>query len=178
MTKPPYVTAWSGEVGYAIRPSRMLDGRPAIFRATGRAGDGQPEWGIMSEERQRECVLRRKCQVCHRPLRPRAAFNLVQPRDIGLGVPATDEPPTCDRCVPTVLRLCPGVRRQLDAGVALLARVLDYGIAITPVQRAEGGNDDLNQALDGWRGEPPIGMCQVLLHRLERVTIEELESFG
>jgi hypothetical protein len=175
--KPPYVTAWTGETGYVIRPSALLGGHAALFRADGKPGTGQPEWGIMSEERQRECVVKRRCQVCHRTLKMGFAYNLVMPRQI-LGMPATNEPLTCEACVPMVLRYCPGVRRQIEGGVALLARVRDYTVALTVVQPADGGNEDLNLALKQWRGAPPVGFCQVLLVEYDRVTVGELAVLG
>lgn len=151
--QPPYVTAWSGETGYAVRPSKLLGGTPALFRRDGMPGLGEPEWGIMSEERQRECALRRRCQVCHRPLRLAGhAYNLVPTRPI-LGMPSTNEPLTCSACVPSVLRYCPGVRRHID-----------------------DGNEELNAALLEWPGSPPVGFCQIMFTRFAPVTEAELRE--
>lgn len=175
--KPPYVTAWTGETGYVIRTSKMLGGHAALFRASGKPGQGTPEWGIMSEDRQRECVVKRRCQVCHRSLVMGRAYNLVITKPI-LGCPATNDPLTCDGCVPTVLRYCPGVRRQIAGGVALLARVRHYTVALTVLQPANDGNDDLNRAIAAWRGAPPVGFCQVMLADFDRVTLAELERLA
>lgn len=162
--KPPYITAWTGERGYVVRHSRLID-MPALFAAQGRAGDGQPQWGKYSEERQRECVVRRRCQVCHRPLRlaDEPAFNLVALREV-LGRTSVTEPLTCRACVPAVLRGCPGVRQQLELGVATPLAVRAYDVAVTFVQVVDGleGNPELNAALRAWVGPPPVGTCEVM----------------
>lgn len=174
--KPPYITAWSGECGYVVRHSPLI-GMPAIFSASGRAGSGTPVWGKYSEERQRECVVRRRCQVCHRPLRLHGepAFNLVAVREV-LDRPSTTEPLTCRACVGVVLRTCPGVRRQIELGVAGLAAVRDYSVAVTFVQAVEGpeGNVELNEALRNWKGRPPVGTCEVLLTNFVPLDAPEL----
>ncbi len=60
--KPPHITAWSGEVGYVIRPDPLVGNRPAVFAASGKPGDGAPVWGRISEERQRRAVALRRAR--------------------------------------------------------------------------------------------------------------------
>lgn len=132
MITPPYITAWTGEVGYTIRPSPLLRGMPCLFSKTGVRGRGEPVWGKISEERQRECVVRRLCQVCHRPIRRGPGYNLVPLRPIQLAGEvrgASNEPLTCHVCAGVSMKACPALRRLVSSGVVQVLEVADYIVA-------------------------------------------------
>lgn len=158
MIEPPYITAWTGELGYVVRPAPILRGTMALFARTGWRGRGVPIWGKISEERQRECALRRLCQVCHRPIRlTDVGYSLVPLKVLrwaGSSHGATHEPLTCSTCLPKVLRSCPAIRRMAadehkDPLVALAVR--RYGIAVQMIgplyPPPDAASTDINGAL-------------------------------
>lgn len=132
MITPPYITAWTGEVGYSVRPSPLLRGMHCLFRKTGARGQGEPVWGKISEERQRECVVRRLCQVCHRPIRRGPGLSLVPLRPIELAGQvrmASNEPLVCYACASVSLKACPALRRLVAAGEHHVLEVAAYVVA-------------------------------------------------
>lgn len=111
----PYVAMWTSEMpNYIVRPEPLLGGRRALFRETGKRGEGEPVFGKMEVGRQRACILRGLCQVCAEPIEgPRWMALLVEHASLpdGQELPAVREPATCTLCMRTSLRLCPGLRR-------------------------------------------------------------------
>jgi hypothetical protein len=65
----PYVAAWTSEMpNFRVAPEPLLDGMPALFRGSGKRGEGRPVLGKMDPARQRFVMLRDLCQVCAKPL--------------------------------------------------------------------------------------------------------------
>ena len=166
-TVPPYITAWTGEVGYRVRHAPIVGG-PALFAATGARGEGSPIWGRISEERQRECAARRLCQVCHRPFRLHVepGFSLVPLRDV-CGVPSTHEPLCCRACLPGTLKLCPALCRMVAAGGLTPIAVTGYDLAVQQVGAVYPAPDDpgaqINAALELAGVDSAAGFVQLLL---------------
>jgi hypothetical protein len=112
----PYVASWSSELpDFRVAPEPLLGGKPALFRGSGRRGEGKPVLGKMDVGRQRWCVLKRRCQVCAGRLDGHGWLALVPdgpPIDVpGLGrVSAIREPATCTPCLALSLGACPGLR--------------------------------------------------------------------
>lgn len=167
MTIPPYITAWTGEVGYQIRHAPIVGG-PALFARTGARGDGSPIWGRISEERQRECAVRRLCQVCHRPFKlyREPGYSLVPLRDV-CGAPSTHEPLCCKACLPVTLKACPALRRMVAAGGLTPIAVTGYELAVQQVQAVHPAPDaaglEINLALAEAGLSCAAGFVQLLL---------------
>ncbi len=111
----PYVASWSSEMpNFQVRPDPLLGGKLALFRGSGRRGEGVPVSGTMDVGRQRLCVLRGICQVCALPISGPAWMALFfEKADLdGQELTVVREPPACTSCMATSLKLCPGLRRQ------------------------------------------------------------------
>ena len=182
MVTPPYITAWTGEVGYVVRPAPILQGLPALFARTGWRGRGDPIWGKISEERQRECALRRLCQVCHRPLRA-PGYSLVPLRVLAVsrGRGATHEPLTCAACLPTVLRSCPAIRRMAagehkDPLVGL--RVSHYEVALQAIGPVYPPPDEtsalLNVAMAEAGASAACAFAELIMVDFQEVAVADL----
>ena len=159
---PPYITAWTGEVGYTIRPSPLVRGQPCLFSKTGTRGQGEPLWGKISEERQRECVVRRLCQVCHRPIRRGPGLSLVPLRPIQLAGQtrgASNEPLVCYACAPVSLRLCPALRRLVSSGVIQVLEVAEYTVALQAIQAVEPPPDEAGRSINEALREAGLSWC-------------------
>ena len=174
--KPPYITAWTGEGGHVVRPEPLLAGRPALFERHGAAGGGAPLWGRISEARQRECVVRRLCQICARPIKHRG-FALVLTHEETLEGLVLTEPLVCSGCLLMALR-CPVVRDAIatDGVVALDVAEYEVGAVIYQLQAPESDNDrSVNAALLEAGVVEAIGLVQIILTGDEpQLTVAEL----
>ena len=99
---PPYITAWSGETGYTIRPEPFAERMPALFCHAGKQGDGRPVWGRISEERQRRCAALRLCQICGRAVAG-VGYALVITSATSIRDLVLTEPLVCRGCLPATL---------------------------------------------------------------------------
>jgi hypothetical protein len=128
----PWVARWTGErtakqftVGYS-----MLTGTPFIrwpddaepfiddhgvrWQPEAVTRQGTPMFGELNTHRQRMAMRRARCQVCGQPMTGETASWLMaanqwQPGPIdGL----TTNPPTCERCIPLALAVCPFMNKH------------------------------------------------------------------
>lgn len=141
----PYVAAWSSEMpDFRVAPEPLLGGKIALFRASGRRGEGKPVLGKMDPGRQRRCILRSLCQVCAQPMRPEDAwYALLEERVTVPGldfVDAVREPAACARCMADALLLCPGLRREPGLRVVQAGRTITIG---TVTEAPVGGRGPL-----------------------------------
>ncbi len=144
--KPPHITAWSGEVGYEIRPDPLVGEHPAVFAARGQQGEGAPVWGRISEERQRRAVVLRHCQVCDQHLSaPGLAFILTQDETLE-GLLLT-EPLVCRACAPAAMQ-CPRVREAIADDGLVVIEVARYQVGVQILRLGEGEPNDANRELD------------------------------
>lgn len=144
--KPPHITAWSGEVGYEIRPDPLIGEHPAVFAARGQQGDGAPVWGRISEERQRRAVVLRRCQVCDQHLSaPGLAFILTHETTLD-GLLLT-EPLVCRACAPAAMQ-CPRVREAIADEGLIVIEVASYRIGMQILRLGDGEPSDANRELD------------------------------
>lgn len=120
-----------------MRPEPLLDGRLALW-SSGAHGEGRPVLGKLHEGRQRECMLRRLCQVCRTPIPhggiAMGAHSWSTMR--GKRVPLYTEPPACLACAALALAHCPGLRRAREAGPLPVYRMRDF----VPVLQLVGRN--------------------------------------
>lgn len=119
----PYVAEWTDEAVTYIEYEPEL-GLPVV-KTRGRQGVGQPVFGKMNPTRQRECVMRRHCQVCHHHLESHGWFvvHWVSKDPLGPLVPdepIIDEPPLCAPCARFSLEVCPGLTRDIQVGSGML----------------------------------------------------------
>lgn len=118
----PYINCWTPELdeyAWTIRPDPTVNMQPAFFTSDG-AGVGEPDFTKQCLQRQRECAVHGLCQVCRRKIsRGRylvltdISVDVVEIDDVGT-CPVVTEPWLCRRCLPYVLRACPGLRRRSD----------------------------------------------------------------
>jgi hypothetical protein len=155
----PYITAWSYE-RVPLPRLTVVSGALAMKgqrRAAGtlwkpwkdKPGVGEPEFGDVHGPRQRECMLRRLCQVCRRPVTANDLgwpWLMEAPADRPEGWPegeVTTHPPTCEECQLVAMVQCTPNRGRF---VALrVGRVLTdgvYGRLYRPTARPapEGAN--------------------------------------
>lgn len=168
----PYVAMWTSEMpNYRVRPEPLLGGRRALFRGSGRRGEGEPVFGKMEVGRQRLVILRGLCQVCAEPIEgPRWMSLIVEHASLPSGqeLPAVREPATCTLCLRTSLRLCPGLRRIRPIIVEPLQTTTLMTLTTPPL----GGFGPLTEGgpeLDGARIEDAvIGYLKIIVQRVKR----------
>jgi len=154
----PYVAAWSEERDLRIGQCRFARG-PAVMRIQ-RPGRGVPILGKMDEQRQRECMALRLCQVCHLPVGA-PAYAIESPAECRLPdrmipMPLILEPLACVECARKALAICPGLARAREAGTLRCFEVRDY-LLIAQYVGPAGNNDALDRALRRWKGDAPVG---------------------
>lgn len=164
---PPFVTAWSGESGFLVRPEPLLDGAPAVFCRTGRLGDGAPLWGRMSEERQRRCVLHRLCQICGQRCGALAYAVAILPTSARKALPMRlHEPLVCARCISSAF-LCPRVRRAFLEDCLLVVAVGRYVAAPIVFGVQPTATDEttvaVNRALRNSGHETAVGFVEMFI---------------
>lgn len=126
----PFVTAWSGEAGFAVRPEPLLSGHLALFAGSGERGEGSPRWGEMSEERQRRCALLQRCQICGEKATPTgyAVALPTNPEQTRVALPMrSHEPLVCRGCLPRVF-WCPRVRDAFLRNRLFVVAVENYAL--------------------------------------------------
>lgn len=139
----PYVAEWSGEDSIVLPPPiHHIFGMTVV--TTGKPGDGYPQLGQMEPSRQRECMVTKHCQVCHRDLRNKTIFMA------GGSVENMwfTEPPVCLQCMVFAVQVCPGlVAAVKNDDAPLLVRVVKKGSEIEYQQERCGiANLDLVKA--------------------------------
>ena len=106
----PYVAEWSGEApgDIVLWAAPFPEGIPVMMNARGSwHGKGTPILGHMNPERQRECMLGPRCQICRREL-PDPPWNLIGGQiHTTLGEWWFSEPPVCDSCARYAVQVCP-----------------------------------------------------------------------
>jgi len=178
--KPPHVTAWSGEVGYVVRPDPIIGGRPAVFAASGKPGDGAPVWGRISEERQRRSCVLRHCQVCDAMV-VGYGYALVLTHEETLDGLVLTEPMVCRPCLPMALR-CPAVRDAIstDGLIALQVGHYEIGFQIlgtTPAPESEADRL-LNAALAAAGLRRCVGFCTLVGLKARRLNLADLAKLA
>jgi hypothetical protein len=126
----PYVSEWHDESGEA-NMRRVADGTQVggrfekariagspwpvtLLSPSGTKGKGAPRLASLHPIRQRECVLKRKCQVCGRSIKPSSTCLLVggERHEVdGKTLFGFREPPLHPRCAVFALYACPGINR-------------------------------------------------------------------
>ena len=165
---PPYITAWGSELGYVVRPEPLLKGALALFCHTGKAGEGAPVWGRISEERQRRCAVLQLCQICGESL---AGVGYA----IAISLPGEDlatlplrghEPMVCTRCLPRSF-YCPRIRQAYVEQALVIVAVRAFGLVPhrvgihpDPVEEADIA---VNQALVAAGLESAIDFVELLV---------------
>lgn len=99
----PYVSDWSHE------GSGMIDtGRVMLNDCNCTIGKGVPDLGHQCPVRQRECMTRRKCEVCGQKIPPNAMVAFMG----GLDSNSFTEPCMHIECAHYSASVCPGIRSK------------------------------------------------------------------
>lgn len=162
----PYAASWSSERQDAEVRYEPLVGGLALFQG-GRQGEGVPDLGKLHSGRQRECVARLLCQVCHRPLKGKGIMvpDATERHVTGHGKAVlVTEPLVCPPCFLVAKRHCVGMRRMIEDGTFQTALVWRYQMIVQmldpkhPDYADIPGNDGatpfagyLRYAPTGWR---------------------------
>ena len=112
----PWIASWSSEMpNFRVQKEPLIAGSPpALFRGSGKRGEGTPVLGKMDVGRQRYCVLKGVCQICAKPLLPHEmwlALLVDRVEHEGRSLPFVREPASCTACMVMSLETCPALRR-------------------------------------------------------------------
>ena len=150
----PYAASWTSERHDAAIRYDPLVGGLALFQS-GKLGDGTPVLGKLHGPRQRECVAKRLCQVCHRHIKGQGVMvadpTMRHIRNIGTRTLVT-EPLACRACASVAARHCPGIRRMEQDGTFQCGLVANYDIV---VQLLDPNHPDF-QGIPGNDGKTPF----------------------
>lgn len=135
----PYVASWTDEhwnrlgtdrvslikvagtshmITYADEQDYDRDDHGALWIRNGLGGGGEPEFGQINAPRYRACIDRVKCQVCGSKVsRTETPWVLPENEWVGrfdhpdVSEFLTTNPPTCQDCWTTALKMCPHLRK-------------------------------------------------------------------
>ena len=112
----PWITTWSDEHRYEVRPCRWAGGRPAVWQPHN-PGSGTPLFKVRHMVRARQAIARQLCGVCGRFVTegdrwivPIGAIVIVN----GAEACALQEPFVHTRCMAHALELCPALMPAFD----------------------------------------------------------------
>jgi hypothetical protein len=142
----PYIQLWTGEgtaAEWVIRDDPMVEG-PAVF-TRGQPGRGTPDFFHQAPQRQRRCMIERRCQICEDRVPADDALLLigsvsgrrVDVEDFGQVVCFT-EPWLCPACAFFALTHCPGLIRRRRAEELMLIRPVASVVLIRDYMWIEG----------------------------------------
>lgn len=177
----PWTAAWSSEQSREscyIR-TEELDGRPIRFLCDGieTPGVGKPAFAILHNERSRDVVRRRICQICRKRL-PDGGICMNQGERDGMFPLINDGLPMCEPCAALALRQCPGLTRAAAAGRLRIYRARDWlhaPVMLGPKPESAGGNPRVNALLAAERG-PVFSVIKLVLTRFASAPIQELAN--
>jgi hypothetical protein len=164
----PWSASWSSESDRSavfIRTERI--GRHSLrFICDGpnTPGQGRPMFKTLHNERCRDLIRRRLCQICRAAL-PAEAICMNQGEREGIYPLINDGLPMCRPCAVLALEQCPGLRRASEAGELRIWRAAAWEYApvlIGMADPANGGNPALNALLAKERGSVFSGVKLVL----------------
>jgi hypothetical protein len=128
----PYVNIWSGEMPEDrwIITYDVGVGRPGIAVPRGCRGVGVPDFTRAAPDRQRECMTRKRCQICRRSGAEWVVLSdKVSTRTIEIAGKATltfTEPWLCKPCADFAVRGCPELLRRTRDEDLMLVRPVDF----------------------------------------------------
>lgn len=170
-TAVPWSAGWTGE--YEDRDSvcirtEHLEGKRLRFLCDGvdRPGLGRPRFKTLHNERCRDLIRTRSCQICRRHYPPGAKVICMNQGERDWLYPLiNDGLPMCDDCAALALRQCPGLQRAMAAGLLKVYRAWTWAFAPVLIGKADpatGGNPKVNALLDRERG-PVFSGIKLLL---------------
>jgi hypothetical protein len=143
----PWVTRWTGQiVNESLMVSVDTDGdvwaryrggdenreqSGILWMKEGLNRNGEPEFSQMSAYRQRASMAKRLCQVCGQKINDRPIRWLLSKYQMDHtpeGEILTISPPTCERCIPLAMRLCPHLKDRDHAAVATVLKYEIWGV--------------------------------------------------
>jgi hypothetical protein len=123
----PYVNIWSGELPEETWRMTYDTGLKmlGIAMPVAKRGVGEPDFTRQAPDRQRECMIRRRCQICHVGTQCEwlVVSNSVGSRTImyeGKKTLVLTEPWMCKPCADYAISTCPAlIRRRRDDDLIL-----------------------------------------------------------
>lgn len=126
----PWTISWTGEERFYLGKCRYA-GSVAIMQSDA-WGEGKPLFAKPHAVRQRQAIAHGLCDVCGRYLEIKTKVSLSQARPIPHSARGWEilqvEPLLCRACARVSLRHCPGLRRQIDAGIIRVRQVFIYEV--------------------------------------------------
>ena len=148
----PYTAMWTGEVEQRepaiARVS--IDGRTLRMLSEGvnAPGTGKPLFKVTHNDRVREVILKRVCQMCMEPLPHRVVtFNQAQ---VDQRRPLiSDGLPMCPHCALEAFEACPGMQAQKERGqlrcwISPVGAWLHAPVVLGPRDPRDGGDERVN----------------------------------
>lgn len=174
---------------------RLVTARPAWERKRPEANrGGLPILGRMNEDRQRDCMLTPRCQVCAYQLPQRGPWLFIAGapvedggtggapyRKLGL---AMREPAVCTPCARYALQVCPGLvgghRKSGDLTVYTTTRWTPHVEVVLPGRRLDGRVEQRASTVDAVRQAQLAGLqvaVVFVLAVLHDYTVEGRDAF-
>ncbi len=172
----PWTAAWSSEAPRDrsfIRTER-IGGMSLRFLCDGidTPGVGKPMFKVLHNERCRDVIRRRVCQICRGPLGgDRVAMNMGERE--GLYPLINDGLPMCRGCAELALAQCPGLQKAAQTGWLRMWHAIDWifaPVVLGPVPPENGGNPHVN-ALLAKECEPVFSGVKLVLTRFRSLHV-------
>jgi hypothetical protein len=164
----PWTAAWTSEASRdrAFIRTERFEGIPLRFLCEGvdTLGVGKPLFKMLHNDRCRDVLHRRVCQICRTPL-PAAPICVNQGEREGIYPLINDGLPMCAPCAALALAQCPGLQAAEAAGRLRIWEASAWRhapVLRATVPRARGGNPHVNDLLLREFGPVFSGMKLVL----------------
>lgn len=177
----PWTAAWTSEASrdHCYVRTERLDGRALRFFCDGidSPGTGKPMFATLHNERSREVVHRRLCQICRHPL-PAGPVCMNQGEREGIFPLINDGLPMCKPCAALAIVQCPGLHRAAAAGKLRIWQAWEWDhapVVLVPRPETQGGNPRVNALLAKERG-PVFSGIKLVLRRFNQVSAETVRE--
>jgi hypothetical protein len=128
----PWTVSWSGEEQQFVGHCRFA-GMLAL-RMPQAIGSGKPNFGKPHADRQRQCIVEQRCDLCGKPLRMSTKVSLSHARVNHKGAHGPCvmqvEPMVHKPCALICIEQCPSLKRDIANGTLMVRQVLKSRVQI------------------------------------------------
>lgn len=185
----PYTAPWTGEMDNRKPFVRYEHWRGKRIRmlceGVNTPGVGKPMFSSLHNDRCREVVKQRLCQICR--LRQQGPMYCMNSGELDHFAPLiNDGLPMCAEHAALSLQHCPALQQREAAGTLRIYRTMTWDVApiiLGIVPEAKGGHPEVNRLVGegNARGEMTFGGIKLVLRTYELVTpadVRRLHSIG
>ena len=146
----PWTVSWSSEDRFYVGKDSV--GRHAVCQSES-PGFGKPVFSKPHMQRQRKCIVERRCDLCGKSLRNRTRVSLSNARPTAHAFRPGDilqvEPMVHKRCALISLSYCPALRRQIADGIVRILQVTcdDVQLAVLDEDAVESFTGERRKAI-------------------------------